>query len=251
MRAANRSAGPRGTDCDPRHTHRTHVRLALTAERRPDPRRPQPPTSLSILRITLPARAAALAIPITATAAAVALAAPDTAQRAGAERLVDHVPGVTDRWPGTPRRSRPAPRPQPPRLRFPVRGRADYGQAIARFGVARGGHTHGGQDVFAAPGTPLVAVSDGVVVEAGGGDARGNHVLLYDRRHRRTYVYFHMQSPTRLEPGDRVRAGQRVGRVGCTGRCTGPHLHFEVREGRGADGEPRDPLPLLKRWRSG
>lgn len=196
----------------------------------------------------LPARAAALAIPLTATAAAVALAAPQQVRPHGPRTLVDHLPGVTDALPANPERKE---RPRRSRLRFPVRGKADYGGAIARFGVARPGHAHGGQDVFAPAGTPLVAVSDAVVADAGSGDARGNHLALYDRENRRTYVYFHMQSATRLAKGDRVRAGQRVGRVGCTGRCSGPHLHFEIHAGRGDGGKARDPLPLLKRWRSG
>jgi hypothetical protein len=45
-----------------------------------------------------------------------------------------------------------------------------------------------------------------------------------------------------------LHPGARVGAVGCTGSCSGDHLHFEIREGRGPYGEPRDPLPALKRW---
>ena len=51
----------------------------------------------------------------------------------------------------------------------------------------------------------------------------------------------------RMAPGDDVRMGQRVGRVGCTGSCWGDHLHFEVREGRGTTGRPHDPLAMLER----
>jgi murein DD-endopeptidase MepM/ murein hydrolase activator NlpD len=56
-----------------------------------------------------------------------------------------------------------------------------------------------------------------------------------------------MLRPARLDRGDSVRMGQRVGAVGCTGSCWGDHLHFEVRRGRGTTGEPRDPIPLLTR----
>jgi murein DD-endopeptidase MepM/ murein hydrolase activator NlpD len=56
-----------------------------------------------------------------------------------------------------------------------------------------------------------------------------------------------MQSPARAGSGQEVRAGQRVGEVGCTGSCFGDHLHFEARQGRGVSGPAIDPLPLLKR----
>jgi murein DD-endopeptidase MepM/ murein hydrolase activator NlpD len=50
-----------------------------------------------------------------------------------------------------------------------------------------------------------------------------------------------------VQPGERVRPGQQVGRLGCTGSCFGDHLHFEVRRGKTLEGVPRDPLPLLRR----
>ena len=139
---------------------------------------------------------------------------------------------------------------RPPRAAHvhPVEGRVEYGEAAARFGYNRGDHVHEGQDVFAPTGTPVVAVADGVVLEAGGGDARGNYVAIYEPRAGRTYVYLHMEQAPLVKPGQRVRAGQRVGRLGCTGSCFGPHLHFEVRLGRGSQRHAIDPLPLLRRW---
>jgi len=141
------------------------------------------------------------------------------------------------------------PAPDPSAAVFPVSGPAGYGEAGARFGAARAGHSHQGQDVFAPPGTPLVAVRDGVVVETGDDGGRGNYVALYSPLAHQTYVYLHMDEPSRVRPGRRVRAGRRLGGVGCTGSCFGDHLHFEVRRGRGAQGKPIDPLPLLERWR--
>jgi len=143
-------------------------------------------------------------------------------------------------------------RPRPPRKArtravFPIRGRVSYGDAVARFGNNRGDHMHGGQDVFATAGTPLVAVTRGVVVEAGMDGGRGNHIEIYVPAIKRTFAYFHMQAPTYLRVGARVRAGQRVGRVGCTGHCSGDHLHFEVHKGRGIAAPKVDPLPLLRR----
>lgn len=139
-------------------------------------------------------------------------------------------------------------------MRFPldVGGDVDYGEAGARFGNNRGSHTHQGQDVFASTGTPLVAASEARVLAAGGeGDGRGNHVALYDERRDRTYVYFHMSEAPRVEVGDKVVAGQRVGSVGCTGSCSGAHLHFEIRRGEGADGEALDPLGVMRGWPRG
>ena len=125
-------------------------------------------------------------------------------------------------------------------------GRPDYGTAENGFGAARSGHTHSGQDIFAPAGTPLVAVSRGVVIEAGSDGGQGNYVHIYDEREDRTYVYMHLVEAPAVSAGDRVKPGQRVGGVGCTGSCWGDHLHFEVRAGKGWGGEPQDPMPLLR-----
>jgi murein DD-endopeptidase MepM/ murein hydrolase activator NlpD len=139
----------------------------------------------------------------------------------------------------------PTVRPEP--VVHPVDGPVGYGEWGARYGNFRNGHVHAGQDVFAPAGTPLLAIRDSLVLETGNDGGRGNYVALYSRAERETYVYFHMLAPTPRAAGDRVRAGERVGRVGCTGSCWGDHLHFEIRDGRGVTGESRDPLPLLRR----
>ena len=135
----------------------------------------------------------------------------------------------------------------PPETFFPIRGKSDFGEADARYGASRSGHMHEGQDVFADAGTPILSVRDGLVVEKGDDGGRGNYVAIWSRVKRRTYVYLHMQRPTPLRLRQRVRAGQRIGAVGCTGSCWGDHLHLEVRRGRGPTGGAIDPLPLLKR----
>jgi murein DD-endopeptidase MepM/ murein hydrolase activator NlpD len=135
----------------------------------------------------------------------------------------------------------------PPESVFPVRGHVDWGEAGARFGAGRGGHVHEGQDVFAPAGTPLVSVRRGKVVEKGDDGGRGNYVAIWSGSMQRTFVYLHMRRPSPLGRGDRVRAGQRIGAVGCTGSCWGDHLHLELRSGRGTTGRPRDPLPLLRK----
>jgi murein DD-endopeptidase MepM/ murein hydrolase activator NlpD len=85
---------------------------------------------------------------------------------------------------------------------------------------------HYGTDFAAPTGTPVVAVGDGVVLEAGFGGGNGNYVKL---RHDRTYTtgYLHF---SRIAPGIRrgaqVRRGQVIGYVGQTGLATGPHVCF-------------------------
>ncbi|MGM9319609.1 peptidoglycan DD-metalloendopeptidase family protein [Deinococcus aquaticus] len=96
---------------------------------------------------------------------------------------------------------------------------------------------HGGVD-FAAPyGTPIYAASAGTVTESRYG-AFGLNVYTTDGDS--TIIYGHM-SRTAVSAGQRVGQGQLLGYIGCTGVCTGPHLHFEVRIG----GRPVDPLGLL------
>ena len=137
--------------------------------------------------------------------------------------------------------------PPEPESWFPIRGTIDFGEHDARFGSWRGGHRHEGQDVFADPGTPLVAIRDGEVVETGDDGGRGNYVAIWSPEADRTFVYLHMRAPTPLAVGEAVEGGARVGAVGCTGSCWGDHLHLEMRTGRGTTGTPLDPLPLLRR----
>jgi murein DD-endopeptidase MepM/ murein hydrolase activator NlpD len=137
--------------------------------------------------------------------------------------------------------------PEPDRFHPIVIKAVDYGAADAGFGAARSGHVHEGQDVFAPSGTPLVAVSDGEVVETGSDGGRGNYLSIHDPDAGRTYNYFHMVAPAKVSEGDRVKAGQQVGAVGCTGSCWGDHLHFEVHEGSDPYGPAVDPMGLLKK----
>jgi murein DD-endopeptidase MepM/ murein hydrolase activator NlpD len=137
--------------------------------------------------------------------------------------------------------------PPEPETWFPVRGTIEFGEYDARFGAWRGSRRHEGQDVFADAGAPLVAIRDGTIVETGDDGGRGNYVAMWSRQARRTFVYLHMLRPSRVRVGARVRAGQSVGAVGCTGSCWGDHLHIEVRRGRGTTGRALDPLPQLRR----
>lgn len=131
---------------------------------------------------------------------------------------------------------------------FPVQGPHWTRGPIGEFGAPRdGGRTHEGFDVVAACGTPLVAVRDGRVRRAGFDPVLyGNYLLLHGEDEHRSYFYAHLRRPPAVHRGERVFAGERVGRVGRTGnaRTVGCHLHFEIH----VDGNPVDPEPSLRRW---
>jgi murein DD-endopeptidase MepM/ murein hydrolase activator NlpD len=139
---------------------------------------------------------------------------------------------------------------------FPLIGAHDFGDAQARFGASRYGHVHEGQDIFGKVGTPEVAVHNGAVVDRGKASGRysggrGNYVVVFDPADNHSFVYMHMLRPPVVQTGDRVHAGQLLGRLGCTGSCDGPHLHFEVRIGKAtlrSETKPVDPLPYLRGW---
>jgi murein DD-endopeptidase MepM/ murein hydrolase activator NlpD len=134
--------------------------------------------------------------------------------------------------------------------KFPVRGAHDFGGAGAQFGAARSGHTHQGQDVAAACGTPLVAARGGTVVFKAWQDKAGNYVVIHGDGDEMDYVYMHLPAPAVVERGARVRTGQRIGEVGDTGDAVGCHLHFELWSAPGwyEGGSPLDPLPSLRAW---
>ena len=95
---------------------------------------------------------------------------------------------------------------------------------------------HAGLDIGAGWGSPIVAAADGQVVGAGWSGGYGREVQI---AHGGGIVslYGHM-SEIVAQPGSFVHAGQLIGYVGSSGLSTGPHLHFEVREG----GNPVNPL---------
>jgi murein DD-endopeptidase MepM/ murein hydrolase activator NlpD len=133
---------------------------------------------------------------------------------------------------------------------FPILGAHNYGGPDNRFGAPRSGHTHEGQDVLAACGTPLVAARGGTVRYAGYEGAAGNYLVIDGKGTPYDTVYMHLAQPSPLKTGDPVRTGQAIGIVGETGDATACHLHFELWTGPGwyVGGHPVDPLPYLKRW---
>jgi murein DD-endopeptidase MepM/ murein hydrolase activator NlpD len=98
---------------------------------------------------------------------------------------------------------------------------------------------HEGEDLSAPAGTPVTAPAAGVVVLAEPLFVRGNAVVI-DHGNGVFTGYWHMQELA-VKPGDRVEAGDLLGRVGSTGLSTGAHLHWELR----INGVAVDPLQWL------
>lgn len=105
------------------------------------------------------------------------------------------------------------------------------------FGARDGGHE--GLDLGAPAGTPVLAAGRGVVAVAG---PRGPYGLMVELRHAEGLVsrYAHLDCLSVAE-GAVVPLGAPLGEVGASGRATGPHLHFEIRQGD----RPLDPLRFL------
>jgi murein DD-endopeptidase MepM/ murein hydrolase activator NlpD len=117
-------------------------------------------------------------------------------------------------------------------LIWPVSGpvTSPYGQ--------RWGRLHAGIDIGAATGTPIYAANSGTVLTGCGG-GYGNCVMI-DHGGGFVTLYAH-QTSVFVSGGQQVSRGQNIGTVGCTGSCTGPHLHFETR----VNGSPQDPMQYL------
>ena len=170
-----------------------------------------------------------------------------------AERPAPRPGRIVDR---TDRPDRPSPRfeaPAPRRetasgLVIPVVG-IDGGDLRDSFTSARsGGRTHHAIDIAAPTGTPLVAVTDGVISRKHWNGLGGRTLYLTSADGRYDFYYAHLDSyADDVEIGTRVHRGQVIGTVGATGNARGPHLHFQVldKSGRGR-GTPVNPYQLLR-----
>jgi murein DD-endopeptidase MepM/ murein hydrolase activator NlpD len=99
---------------------------------------------------------------------------------------------------------------------------------------------HSGIDFRGATGEPVLSGASGRVIHASSMGGYGLMVEI-DHGHGISTRYAHL-SRIEVTVGDMVRAGQRVGRVGSTGRSTGPHLHYETR----IHGEAVDPMRFVR-----
>jgi len=102
--------------------------------------------------------------------------------------------------------------------------------------------SHNGIDMAAPEGTPVYAIKDGAVsVVIKEDETFGNYIILSHDMGKMTSVYAHLSKIT-VDQYTYVKKGQVIGYVGHTGKVTGAHLHFEIRQG----GVPQDPQKKLK-----
>jgi murein DD-endopeptidase MepM/ murein hydrolase activator NlpD len=130
---------------------------------------------------------------------------------------------------------------------FPVSGPHSMGQG---FGAARsGGRHHEGQDIMAACGTPLVAVSRAKVKFVSRQSLAGNYVVIRNKKLHQDYMYAHLATRASVSKGQVVQPGQQIGIVGQTGDATACHLHFELWLGKWyRGGHPVNPMPYLQTY---
>ncbi|MDU8945048.1 DUF5930 domain-containing protein [Ovoidimarina sediminis] len=118
----------------------------------------------------------------------------------------------------------------------PVKGAFRY---TSGFGP-RNGRMHNGSDFAGGHGSPIHSTADGVVIFAGTQSGYGKLIKIrHDFGIETRYAHL---SKIRVNVGDRVSRGDRIGDMGNTGRSTGTHLHYEIR----VDGTPINPMNYIK-----
>ncbi len=125
------------------------------------------------------------------------------------------------------------------RLQQPLYVMPTKGIFTSNFGY-RWGVLHAGIDLANSIGTPIYAVSDGVVIDSG--PAAGYGALVKLRHADGTVTLYGHVNTTLVSVGQRVMAGDQIATMGNRGNSTGPHLHFEVLQG---GTERIDPVPWL------
>jgi murein DD-endopeptidase MepM/ murein hydrolase activator NlpD len=125
-------------------------------------------------------------------------------------------------------------------LLWPTAGAVTSGYGYRTHPIFGDQRLHTGIDIGGGYGNPVVAADTGTVSYVGVMSGYGN-VIIIDHGGGLATTYNHL-SEQHVSSGSTVQRGTTIGAVGCTGYCTGPHLHFEVR----VNGSPVDPMPYLQ-----
>ena len=127
---------------------------------------------------------------------------------------------------------------------FPLIGNHTYGDG---FGASR---DHEGQDLLAKCGKAIVSAQSGRVQMVDYHSAAGNYIVIDGQGPLLDLVYAHLQDRPTLRKGEKVTAGEEIGRVGDTGNASTCHLHFEMWSNPGyyEGGDAQDPTDALKTW---
>jgi murein DD-endopeptidase MepM/ murein hydrolase activator NlpD len=122
---------------------------------------------------------------------------------------------------------------------MPIKGVGFTAGSAGDFGdrthpVTGDSSSHTGYDFSAAAGTKIRATTGGRVVSVGWDPIYGWETIIKTKNGFINQYAHQVRKPKMISPGDKIKAGQVIGRVGSTGLSTGPHLHYGVQNKRGA-----------------